>query len=372
MFKRYDDCRGARPRSSAAQMSFDPYKEWFRIPPARWKGEQGPDFYILLGLRRFESDANRIHEASLQRMKLLRQRQTGARAELTQRLMNEVSQARLCLGDPTRKAQYDFELEQRHPRQVEREEFPPSKTPAWLILAAGLLVLGGGAATYFAVMRSTGVAEANSEPVKAAPAQPETPEQRPNETTSPETNETKSENKSTGTPEATKSKSKVPAASPKPKTKAVESRPALVKLRDLKAPAADRTSEGDIVHLAALSTDADEEDPTFLDPESLLLAFQRKAGGKTQFLAVERAGPNEPFGAEYMVQGLPKGVRLQGFALEPSGRSCLFAAADGKGLLQARRPNTKSAWGVAQPLIAGDESVKAAWPSLTADGKELF
>jgi hypothetical protein len=40
--------------------------------------------------------------------------------------------------------------------------------------------------------------------------------------------------------------------------------------------------------------------------------------------------------------------------------------------LQAKRPNKNSAWGAGQPLASENGLVKASWPTLTADAKDLY
>ncbi|MFM7072720.1 MAG: hypothetical protein ACKO38_13100 [Planctomycetota bacterium] len=89
--------------------SFDPYLNWLGIPPA----EQPPDHYRLLGLARFESDPRRIEAASDERMAEIRRYQSGPRMAYTQRLLKEISIARLCLLDIQSKASYDTVLRGR-------------------------------------------------------------------------------------------------------------------------------------------------------------------------------------------------------------------------------------------------------------------
>ena len=73
--------------------SFDPYYTWLGIPP----DEQPPDHYRLLGLRRFEDNTDVISNAADARMGFLRTFQTGARAAHSQRLLNELAAAKICL-----------------------------------------------------------------------------------------------------------------------------------------------------------------------------------------------------------------------------------------------------------------------------------
>jgi hypothetical protein len=96
--------------------TFDPYHEWLQIPP-----DQRPiDHYRLLGLARFEDDADRIARAADERMALVSSFQVGPRKVQTQRLLNELSAARLCLLSPTAKADYDATL-----RSVDVSPAPP-------------------------------------------------------------------------------------------------------------------------------------------------------------------------------------------------------------------------------------------------------
>lgn len=88
---------------------FDPYLNWLGIPPQ----EQPPDHYRLLGLSRFESDPRRIEAASDERMAEIRRYQSGPRMVYTQRLLKEISVARLCLLDIQSKASYDTVLRGR-------------------------------------------------------------------------------------------------------------------------------------------------------------------------------------------------------------------------------------------------------------------
>ena len=89
--------------------SFDPYHKWLGIPPR----EQPADHYRLLGVERFEDDADVISLAADQRMHFLRSFQNGERAKLSQQLLNEIAAARVCLLDEKKKAAYDANLKQK-------------------------------------------------------------------------------------------------------------------------------------------------------------------------------------------------------------------------------------------------------------------
>jgi hypothetical protein len=85
---------------------WNPYSEWLAIPPS----QTPPTHYRLLGLREFEADTDRIHRAALEQIARLRIHQTGEHVDLSQKLMNEVSMARVVLCDPVKKAEYDRQL----------------------------------------------------------------------------------------------------------------------------------------------------------------------------------------------------------------------------------------------------------------------
>lgn len=81
----------------------DPYHKWLGIPRA----EQPPTHYRLIGVQDFEQDPDVIESAADRQMAHLRTFQGGARGELSQRLLNEVSRARGVLLSPDAKRAYD-------------------------------------------------------------------------------------------------------------------------------------------------------------------------------------------------------------------------------------------------------------------------
>lgn len=89
--------------------SFDPYYIWLGIPPA----EQPPTFYRLLGLRDFESNVRAIENAADRLMLQIRSFQAGPNGVAAQKILNEISQARLTLCDDARRAGYDQHLRAR-------------------------------------------------------------------------------------------------------------------------------------------------------------------------------------------------------------------------------------------------------------------
>lgn len=88
--------------------AFDPYHKWLGIPPT----DQPANHYRLLGLNLFESDPDVIDVATEQRVVYLRQCATGQHIAESQKLLNEVAAARLCLLNAQKKREYDQRLRQ--------------------------------------------------------------------------------------------------------------------------------------------------------------------------------------------------------------------------------------------------------------------
>jgi hypothetical protein len=86
---------------------FDPYHKWLGISPK----DQPPNHYRLLAIELFESDPDVIEGAADQRMAHVRTFQTGQNSALSQRILNELSAAKLCLLNPDQKAEYDRQLQ---------------------------------------------------------------------------------------------------------------------------------------------------------------------------------------------------------------------------------------------------------------------
>jgi hypothetical protein len=103
---------------------FDPYYKWLGIPPEA----QPVTFYRLLGLAEFESDADVIEAGAEQRTVFLRSFQIGPNSELAERLLNEVSEARINLLDGKTKAKYDTQL-----RVASQPASPPVLVPPGIV-----------------------------------------------------------------------------------------------------------------------------------------------------------------------------------------------------------------------------------------------
>ncbi|MCA9168186.1 MAG: hypothetical protein KDB23_10980, partial [Planctomycetales bacterium] len=98
--------------------NFDPYYQWLGIRDA----ERPPNHYRLLGIDLFESNEEVIHTAADRQMAHLRTFQNGPRAELSQRLLNEIAAAKLCLLDDDKRHVYEEWL---RARQAPGEDLAP-------------------------------------------------------------------------------------------------------------------------------------------------------------------------------------------------------------------------------------------------------
>jgi hypothetical protein len=89
--------------------SFDPYRKWLGIAPK----DLPPHHYRLLGIPTFESDPDVIENAAARQMSHVRTFQGSKHAAISQRILTELSAAKLCLLTPERKAVYDGQLRAR-------------------------------------------------------------------------------------------------------------------------------------------------------------------------------------------------------------------------------------------------------------------
>ncbi|MCO6454062.1 MAG: hypothetical protein J5I93_02000 [Pirellulaceae bacterium] len=88
---------------------FDPYRKWLGIPPQ----EQPPNHYRLLGIPVFEDDPDVIENAANRQMAHVRTFQAGRHGPISQRILNELSAARVWLLNPEKKQEYDAWLRQQ-------------------------------------------------------------------------------------------------------------------------------------------------------------------------------------------------------------------------------------------------------------------
>lgn len=95
-----------RPPELGDAAGFDPYYKWLAINPK----EQPPNYYRLLGVGLFESDPDVIANAADARMAHVKTFQTGAHSALSQRILNEIALAKVCLLNPQQRSEYDKQL----------------------------------------------------------------------------------------------------------------------------------------------------------------------------------------------------------------------------------------------------------------------
>jgi len=106
--------------------AFDPYYKWLAIPPK----DQPPNHYRLLGIELFETDPDVVSNAADMRMTLVRSFQGGKHEELSQKLLNEISAARICLLDPAKREEYDLQLRSKLPAKARPRRSKPPKLPS--------------------------------------------------------------------------------------------------------------------------------------------------------------------------------------------------------------------------------------------------
>ncbi len=106
--------------------SFDPYYRWLGIRPE----EQPPSHYRLLGIQEFEDNPDVIEAAADRQMAHLHTYQSGRHAEQSQKLLNEVASARVCLLNPEKKAGYDRNLRKHLAVKASMPPMPPQAKPA--------------------------------------------------------------------------------------------------------------------------------------------------------------------------------------------------------------------------------------------------
>lgn len=129
---------------------FDPYHEWLGIPPA----EQPATHYRLLGLKPFENDPSAVQSAAERQLVHVKTFQLGKQKLECQKLLNELTAAKLVLLDPNRRGAYDVVLRSAAPAsaleavgQWPAPEAAPRPNP---IAPSRPIPIGGQAAGSFA------------------------------------------------------------------------------------------------------------------------------------------------------------------------------------------------------------------------------
>lgn len=88
---------------------FDPYRDWLGLTSC----STFPSHYELLGLQPLEADLGKINVAYQRQSARLAEQLDGAHADVAQRLMGELAEARMTLLTPTAKRAYDQALAAR-------------------------------------------------------------------------------------------------------------------------------------------------------------------------------------------------------------------------------------------------------------------
>ncbi len=86
---------------------FDPYLHWLGIRDP----QRPPNHYRLLGVELFESDPDVISNAADRQMAHVRTFQSGRRSAESQKVLNALAGAKICLLNPQKKAGYDAQLQ---------------------------------------------------------------------------------------------------------------------------------------------------------------------------------------------------------------------------------------------------------------------
>lgn len=86
--------------------AFDAYRKWLGIPPE----EQPPNHYRLLGIPLWEEDADVVENSAHRQMAYVRTFQSGPHAAESQKLLNELATAKVCLLNRDKKRAYDEAL----------------------------------------------------------------------------------------------------------------------------------------------------------------------------------------------------------------------------------------------------------------------
>ena len=81
----------------------DPYRQLLGIPAE----DQPPNHYRLLGITLFETERGTIDSAAKRLMAQLQRNESGADPATVRRLLGEISNARVCLLTPDKRAAYD-------------------------------------------------------------------------------------------------------------------------------------------------------------------------------------------------------------------------------------------------------------------------
>lgn len=373
-------------------MEFDPYYSWLGIPPS----QRPPTCYRLVGVPDFEANLDKIHRFALQQIAKLRRHQSGKHGDLTQTLMNEISQARLLLLDPTRKAEYDNQL--RLSQQVETfasESSPAPRSTLATALAPMLAVLAliAAAVAAFVVFNrpspkidtddqaqtpvvgtdeqappNTDKTEPTAKAIVAKSVSPEKKAQIGKPTRKPATSVAKLKSATTKAEAIAKTKA---APDPLDNQKPVGW---TVRRQDDEPPAALDLQPGVAVNLDFLNTPDDETNPS-LEGDGKRLHFSRQSAKSKKLYFGIRDSLAEQFPIVASLNGLPKSGDQVSAAVSADQRSVIFAsdhAGDQFDLFEAKRADALAPLGSPMLLDGVCSDADELDPFLTHDGKELY
>ena len=102
-------------------MAIDVYKDWLGIP----EGPRPPDHYQLLRLPQFEDDPDKVRKNYKKLNAHVRKYATGQYSNESQRLLNELAKAMLCLTDAEQKQEYD----QSQGREIDDRDATTGRRP---------------------------------------------------------------------------------------------------------------------------------------------------------------------------------------------------------------------------------------------------
>jgi hypothetical protein len=123
--------------------TFDPYYIWLGIPPE----DQPPHHYRLLGIELFESNLEVIEAAANRQMAYMQEVSAGEdHIDEAQKILGELSRARVCLLKHEKKAAYDAELRDSFDALAPAPEPPATakKQSSLAIVVVALLIISFG------------------------------------------------------------------------------------------------------------------------------------------------------------------------------------------------------------------------------------
>ena len=142
---------------------FDPYYIWLGIPP----NERPANHYRLLGVPLFEENPSVIESAADRQMVHFRNVQAGKHSALSQRLLNEVAAASVCLLRAPQKARYDQALRTKLGSQAAPATATPQVEPK--PVAQAQRPAASGNESFWEDLTATAGAKAPAKPSKPQP-----------------------------------------------------------------------------------------------------------------------------------------------------------------------------------------------------------